>query len=231
MGSIVTPSFLKQKARQLKKEKSITQSQALDEAARFFGYSNYKHYLNILDAGSKLKENLLKEIYSEKDILKKKELAIHFIKNFKTLFHEHLDILKMFQDSDYSDTVQTICEKLNLIKDEIQSYMIEDFLTEEGKYEIHSLQPYFIAKEISLSDLAYEIDGDMLSVDGSYELKTKFDFENIIVNEEELKDERFNDRELFGTFEIRIDRNKKFTIVHSDIGEEMKGSFYSASFR
>jgi type II secretory pathway pseudopilin PulG len=51
--SLVSPSFLKQKARQLKKEKSLSQSQALNEAAQHFGFSNYKNYLNVLEGNQK----------------------------------------------------------------------------------------------------------------------------------------------------------------------------------
>lgn len=229
MKSIVSPSFLKQKARQLKKEKSLSQNQALNEAAKELGYSNYKHYLNMLETGRNHKELHLKNISSEKDMSKKMELAILFIQSFKITFHEKLDILKLFQ---HSDVIQVLCEKLDFMKNDIQSCLLNDFLTDEGKDEIHFRHPYFKADEISLSSLTYEIDEDLLYVDGSYNLKTKIDFGYVeLANEEDHENECFNDRELFGTFGIKIDRNKKITIEHSDIGEEIEGSFSLASFR
>ncbi len=68
--SLVSPSFIKQKAKQLKREKSLSQSQALNEAVQLFGFSNYKNYLNILEDNCKqskvLINNLIKNISSEK---------------------------------------------------------------------------------------------------------------------------------------------------------------------
>jgi len=232
MSSIVSQSFFKQKARQIKKEKSLSQHQALDQAAREFGYSNYKNYLNVLEANRNQskqppKEVLLKNISSENDMTKKVNLAISFIQGFEISFQDLLDILKLFQHSEKD--IQFLCEKSNL-KDEIQSYLLNDFLTDEGKDEVHFRQPYFIAKEISLIDLTYEIDEDMLRVDGNYNLKTKFEFE--MEEDDPLsKDDRFNDRQLFGSFGITIDRNKKINITHSDIGEKFNGFFQAASFR
>ncbi len=227
MKSIFSPSFLKQKARQLKKEKSLTQNQALDEAAVELGYSNYKHYLNVLEAGRKRKEARFKYVSLEKDIIKKTELAITFIKDFKIPFHEQLDILMLFQ---HSDDIQSLCEKLNLMKDDIELFLFGDFLTDEGKYEINFRAPHFIAKKISISDLTYEINDGVLCVEGNYDLKIEFEFE-LDESDPISKDERFNDRDLFGTFGIRIDRDKKITIEYSDIGEETEGSFSLASFR
>lgn len=54
--SIALLSFLKQRARQLKKEKSLRSCQALDEAARELGYSNYKNYLNVLGSVNEIQK-------------------------------------------------------------------------------------------------------------------------------------------------------------------------------
>jgi len=43
----VSPSFLKQRATKLKREKSIKQTEALDIIAKEYGYENYRHYTNI----------------------------------------------------------------------------------------------------------------------------------------------------------------------------------------
>lgn len=250
--SFVSPTFLSQRARQLKKEKSLSQHQAYDEAARELGYANYKNYLNILEANSKHKKVLLKNVYSEKDMFKKVDLAVAFIQNFKIPFHEQLDILKLFQNSEedaqfvyeklnlssglhdlIQPWLQLVCEKLNFMKDEIQSHLFEDFLLGEGKDELHDLHPYFVAKEVSISELMYEVRENTLWVfDADYKLKLQFDFENIeFENEEDRKDSRFNDREMFGSFGVTIDQNKKITFEHSDIGEESGDGFFGSSFR
>jgi hypothetical protein len=159
-------------------------------------------------------EVLLENISSENDISIKMELAISFIQNYKMPFRNLLEILKEFTHSE--ESIQTLCEKLNLMRDEIQSFLFNDFLTEEGKEEINFRAPYFIAKNISVSGLTYELDGDMLCVDGDYVLKTEFEFE-LDKKDSTSKDERFEDREFNGTFGVEIDMNKKITFVHSDM--------------
>lgn len=221
MESIVSPSFIKQKARQLKKERSISQSQALDEAVRLFGYSNYKHYLNVLEINQKHKEILLQNISAEKDASKKKKLAFSFIQNFKIPFHEQLNILKLFKNP---HAMQTLCKKLNLMKDEIESYLFNDFLTDEGQFEIDFLAPNHMAKKLSINNLTYEIHGDSLFVDGNYVLTTECEFE-LDENDPISKDDRFNHQEFNGSFEIEIDTTKKITIVHSDISTDNASGF------
>ncbi|PJD92934.1 MAG: hypothetical protein CK424_05040 [Legionella sp.] len=230
--SIVLLSFIKQRARQLKKERSFSQSQAYDEAAKEAGFSNYKNYLNLSEANRKQskpgKEALLKKILSENETPKKIKLAIAFIQNYGAPFRETLGILKQFQ---YSETaIQAMCEELNLMKYEIQSFLFNDFLTDEGRYEINFRASNFIAKEVSISDLTYEIDEGVLCVEGRYVLKAEFEFE---LDEDDPinKAERFKNREFDGSFGIEIDQNKKITFVHSDIGEEFEGLYQVASFR
>ena len=232
MISTVSPSFLKQTARQLRKVKPLTQSQALDEAARQFGFSNYRNYLNALESNRNQSnpsiEILLKNISSETDMFKKMDIAISHLQNFKAPFHEQLNILKLFQHSkdtqfiyeklkseplDIIDQpfVQYICEKLNFMKDEIQSYLLKDANSDEGKGALHDIHhdifdpDHFIAKEVSVNNLIYGIDEDRLRIsEGDYITQYKFDFENILVEEEYPKEdfssEYFNDRKMRGTF-------------------------------
>lgn len=235
MKPIVLLSTLKKKAKQIKKERSLSWHQALDEASIYFGYSNYKNYRNSSRAmqiqPKPIKEVILKEISLENDIPKKMALAISFIKNYEIPFHDLFDIIKLFQHSD--ESLQGVCDKSNL-KTAIQDALFRDFLTDEGIYEIHFRQPYFLPKDLSLSEISYEYrkDEDVLYIDGDYNLTTTFDFENIILeNEGDCKDQRFNDRKLFGTFGITIDKNKNISIIGSDINEEIDGQFYGASFR
>ena len=44
--SFIPPSVLRQKAKQLKKEKSLSHHLALDGAAIYYGFANHKNYLN-----------------------------------------------------------------------------------------------------------------------------------------------------------------------------------------
>lgn len=247
----VSPSFLKQKARQLKREKSLKQSQAYDEAARECGFSNYKHYRNVLESNHKQNkpplENILKNILSEDDLSKKMELAISQINKFEMPFHEILGILKLFQhpqgdmqfiyeklnlDKDFHDLIQPhlqyVGERLSLMKNEIQSYLLKDFLTDEGTSEIQFRHPYFIAKEISLHDLTYAIDRDKLCVNGQFDLVAEFDGE---VPDDYKKEPHFEDRQLFGAFVINIDKEEKIIIAHSEIAEKIDGLIYKSRFR
>ena len=169
--------------------------------------------MNVLDDNKKHKETCLKNIVSEKVLLKKIELTVLFIQNFKTSFSEKLDVLKLFHSS---DVIQTVCQKMNLMKDEIQSYMLKDFLTEEGEYEINFRAPYFIAKNVSISDLTYELQGEMLCIDGNYVLTTECELE-LDENDPVSQDDRFKDREFDGCFGVEIDKNMKINFVHSDM--------------
>ncbi|HHT9690318.1 TPA: hypothetical protein ACT9A8_000241 [Legionella pneumophila] len=218
MNTPVSPTFLKQEAKKLKKSQGLQMSKALDEVSKKYGFSNYRHYLNVYESNLKqaqlTKEDLFKKISLEKDMSKKMELAISFIKESKIPFRDLLDVLKQFQHSEKA--IQTICKKLNIMKKEIQSFMLNDFLTEEGQYEINLSAPNFVAKEISIIDLSYEIRDDHLYVDGNYVLETEFEFE-LDENDPISKDERFKNRKFEGHFEVEINRHKEITLIHSDM--------------
>lgn len=117
------------------------------------------------------------------------------------------------------------------MKDEIQSYLFNNFLTDEGQFEINFRAPYFIAKDISISNLTYEINENTLCVDGNYILKAKFDFENIqLLNEEDRKDERYNDLLFSGSFGITIDKDevyKKFASLKNEDIQAVLSSYGS----
>ncbi|KTD01969.1 hypothetical protein [Legionella feeleii] len=210
--SLVSPSYLKQKARQLKRDNSLSQSQALDETARQFGFSNYKNYRNLLNDNNKQPlEDYLKRIYSENDMLQKMDIAISLIQNHEIPFQVLLEILKQLQHS--QEAMRSLCEKSKL-KNDIQSFLLDDLRADEGK-EIEMYAPYFTATKISLSNLIYEIEEDTLCVDGDYDIKLEFDGEI----PEHYKDyPNFEVRSMFGDFEIEIDKNKRITIQNSSIG-------------
>lgn len=196
--SLVSPSFLKQRARQLKREKSLSQNQALNEAARELGYSNYKNYLNILETNQRQImspiELLLKDISTNDDITTKVDLAAAFIKNNLIPFNDLVYILKSFQ---HLETLKSVCEKANL-KADIQTVVLNDFLTEDGKNEIAKFYKKFRAKEVFLGKVNYEMNEDVIYIDGLYELKAEHD--------SDTSKRKLKDRLLFGTFKMTIDR-------------------------
>jgi hypothetical protein len=218
--SLVLLSFVKQRARQLKKKKSLSQSQALDEAAKESGYSNYRNYLNLLDATHKQskfsKDSLLEKILSENDMSRKVDLALPFIQNPETLFQDLLDILKLFQHSE--ETLQFVCEKSN-VKNEIQQYWFNDYLTGDGEAEIYGQYEHYVAKDLIVKELKYKIDGDLLCVDGEYDLTIKFGFE---LEDESYREKypHFQDHLWWGDFEITIDRNKEITVVEASFSPD-----------
>jgi hypothetical protein len=227
--SVVTPSFLKQIAKKLKKEKSLSHSRALDEAAGLYGYSNYKHYLNdskiSLEESRNLKKSLLSEIFLEKDISKKVNLAISFIEKFKTSFQDSLSILKQFEQSE--NALKLMCEKLGL-KDDIQKSLLNYFIESKDDLQALPMKEHFVAKEILVEDLEYEISDDVLRVDGNYVLSFKFEHEV----PEEMKDmPHFNPQPMFGEFIMTIDKNKKIAIEEPSIGEEIDGQIFMGSFK
>lgn len=206
--SPVTLSVLKQLAKNLQKEKSLSWHKALDEAARQSGCTNYKNYQN----QTKLEiSDFVREIFLESHLSKKEELAISFLKNFQGSFQDRFKILEHVSSS--NEVIKLICEKSNLIK-EIESFLLKDLQADEGG-EVEMYAPNFIANKVLLIDLNYEAQEGKICVEGNYELKLKFDGE--IPNE--LKNlPNFNSQTMFGDFEITVDRNKRITIDHQSIG-------------
>lgn len=214
----VSPTFLKQEAKKIKKNQGFSMSKALDEVSKKYGFSNYRHYLNVYELNrtqaTSSKDALLNTLSLEKDSVKKMEMVISFIKDFKIPFRDVLEILTSFQHSE--EAIQAICDQLNLMKNEIPMFLFNDFLTGEGQYEVSFRAPNFVAKEISMGNLTYEINGANLYVDGNYVLKIEYEFASD-VDDSIRNDERFRDREFDGSFEVKIDKNKKITLENSDM--------------
>lgn len=205
----VSPTFLKQEAKKLKKTQNLSMSEALDETSKKFGFSNYRHYLNCSEANLKQPkpaiEEILKSISSEQDIFKKLDIAISSIIKFKIPFHEQLDILKLFSRSNDADDsydsdekticeklklaedlrhkdygvepyLQFMCEKLSLMKDEIQTFLLNEFLTENDEDKIYDdIDPdHFITKKFSIRNTHTSMIAKsmVLSEQKSIEIKT-----------------------------------------------------------
>lgn len=223
MITVVSPTFLKQEAKKLKKNLCISHHKALDEISKKLGFANFRHFLNFYEKSKSSEAN--KEIsWKENSSMIQLEVISH--QSSKLSFHEQLEILKLYQ---HTDDIQSTCKKWNLMKDEIQSALFNEFLTEQGEYEIQFRHPYFIAKEIFLNDLEYEIKGDMLCIDGDYNLSIKFDSDDIPEHYQE--EPHFKDRVLSGSFGIKIDKNKVVTIPHLNIIEIIDGVVYAGTLK
>lgn len=215
--SLVAPSFLKQKARQIKREKSLSQHQALDEAAMQLGFSNYRNYLNLLEANVPPQPKLttgeqLAILHSQKEevIRPRWDATVSRIHNFKMPYPELLESLKRSQHSE--QLVQSICEQSPL-KDFIELHVLQDLLLDEEGM-IHDEAPYHIPKMVSVENLEYRFSDDIIYVDGSYDVHLEFAFEY----DKDENSDFFDDLAMFGTFEISIDKEKRISFEDSSIG-------------
>lgn len=223
--TFVLLSAIRKRAKQLRKEKFLKWNHALDESAKELGFSNFKNYKNTSEANIKEYKSsldiLFKNMSLENDISKKMEEAISFVQNQNPPFKDILDILKLFHDShelgehpdfEWIDDVHFVCVKLNLMTDEIQSYLLSEFFAEEGENNIHDFYLCnYTAKKISISNMTYEIREDTIYADGHYRLT--------IEGESYEPPHNLEERELEGSFGVNIDRNKKMILEHSDISD------------
>lgn len=224
MTNLVSSKFLKQVAKKLKKGLDLTHHQALDEASKMYGFSNYRHYLNVLEESESLEE---KNIPLKNTVSKKIEFEMPFEQSSQMSFNEQLDFLKVFQNS---EDVQTQCEKWNLMKDEIKSALFNEFLTEVGENEIDFRYKYYIAKDISVKDLEYEIKGDILCVDGEYDLTIKLNADDSLpTNYQEIPN--FQDHILSGSFGIKLDKDRNIAIPHLNIIQFIDGLVYAGTVK
>lgn len=223
MITMISPTFLKQEAKKLKKRLGISHLKALDEISKKYGFANFRHFLNFYEKS--------KSSEACNEISRKKNSPIihtdsHLYQIANLSFDKQMEILKLYQDS---EDIQSTCKKWNLMKDEIQRALFNEFLTDVGEYEIQFRHPYFIAKELNLNELEYEIKGEMLCIDGHYELTIKFDSDDIPDN---YKNEpHFKDRILSGSFGIMIDLNQAVTIDHLNIVEIIDGVVYAGTIK
>lgn len=230
MTSLVSPSFIKQKARQLKKEKSISLHQAYDEAVAPYGFANYKNYLNALKAKSQpnlplSREDLFKNIFLEKDVSKKEYLAVSFIHNFNPPFLEFLQIIEEFKTS--GEVIQHLCSQ-SALQNDIQKSLLSYFLESKSDVQALPLMEGFVARNVSVRSLVYEFDHGYVLVSGKYHLEFEFEIE---VPKERKHLPHFRRDPMFGTFEARIDKDKKITFENPIIGDEVDGRVYMSKFK
>lgn len=230
---VVSRSFIKQRAKQLKKEKGISLHEAYNEAVRPFDYANYKHFLNESEsnhrqqAQSKI-EALLRKLSSEKEIARKLELAIPFVQNNKMSFPDMFDVFEQFRQS--AEAVQTICRNSFFLDHVVNTMMLEYFRQSKGDVQLLPLKEHFVVKNIVVEDLECELLTERLNVRGLYTIE--FEFEHFSDLEEDMKHlPHFNRDPMFGQFEMTLDRNKQVTIANPTIGEVTEDGPYMTKFK
>lgn len=231
--ALVTPTFLKQKAKQLKKEKSISLHQALEETAVQYGFTNYKHFLNDWESNRQPEsksviEALLIKLSSEKDMAKKLELAVPFVQNNKMSFPEMFDIFEQFRQS--AEAGQTVCENSYFLDHVVGTMLLEYFRQSKADVQALPLMEHFVAKNIVIENLECELITERLNVRGLYTIE--FEFEYISEIEEDMKHmSHFNREPMFGQFEMTIDRNRQVTIANPTIGEVNEDGLFMGQFK
>jgi hypothetical protein len=216
MHTIISPTFLKQEAKKLQKTLGLpTRHEALDKICQVHGFVSWRHYLNVY---KKLKKQLPKKP-------SKIEFELPFLEDSTLSFEEQFDILKLFQQT---QDMQSTCQKWKLMQDEIRYAVFNEFLTEEGKYEISFRHPYYRAKTISVKDLEYELKGNLLCIDGEYDLILEFD-EEVPILYHNLP--HFENHMLSGSFGIRIDKDIQVLVPHLNIIQIMDGIVYAGTLK
>lgn len=224
--SVVSLSVLKQKAKQIKKAKSISLHQALNEAAKAFGFSNYKNYLNalkeqemILETKKRVNEQLMAG-QKRTEIFKKLESLVLVLQKLKEPFGQFVDEL---MKNDYSDEeIQEVCGQNIDLKKYLELKLLREFLLDEGA-DLDSEAPYHIAKTVTLKNLSYktadipnyiEDDGNSLYVEAEYDLTL-----NCILGHEPGEMHPFvQDRHASGFVELVVDIRGELNIDNMDIG-------------
>ncbi|WP_347358460.1 hypothetical protein [Bdellovibrio sp.] len=214
--SLVTLPFLKQTAKKIKKERSLSHTQALNEAAIQFGYTNYQNYLNSIDqrppAPRWATEEEMDKIYDDRDriALEKANLLVPLINNFELPIDELLNDLEKVGLS--KPEKRSICEKF-AIKEFLELHLLKYFLEDEES-EIHYHAHYHAPKKVVMKNLEYKKEDTLLRVRGEFDLKLVFAFEYDANDPHEA----FKDEDMDGYFEITIDKNKSVVIEDYILG-------------
>lgn len=214
--SPVTPSYLKQVAKKIKKEKDISHHQALDEAAMQLGHSNYKNYLNALEEHRPKPQPATEEqiealrLDKQNEVMKRLNQVVPLFENFTMPFQDLLSSLNQSRHS--KNEVQLICDNSGLKKYLELYFLIESLRDEEGEIDDYAI--YHIPKTVELKNLVYKFKKDRILVEGEYDLKLEFGFDY----DKGDKHPTFKDEEMFGSFELSIDANKEINVDIHDIG-------------
>ncbi|WP_374030013.1 hypothetical protein [Bdellovibrio bacteriovorus] len=212
---LVAPPFLKQKARQLKKEKSLKQRDALDLASMLFGFTNYQHYLNALEDSRKPR------MATDEDMFKlwedKQQIAMQRFAEVELLIQKMdlqiADHISSATKLSSVDELKKFFETKTNVKQFLELKLLQDLLEDEES-NVDDYAQYHIAKSVTLKDLKFEIVDGILKVEGNYDLILKFAFDYDENNPHDV----FKDDYMFGSFDLTIDAEKNIVVEDMDIG-------------
>lgn len=220
MGHIPKRSYIYQKAKQIKRDKSISLTQAKNLAVRDFDFVNYQHYLNVL-AEKKAqiisnKKTLLDKINLVKDIEKKAKLLNQCLANYSLTFEEFF--LSAIQLS-ASEHFNSICKRF-ISKGDIQAFLLKKEQKPPGYLDYRMDFEYYNLKDLIIDDLEYEMDENTPSINVEGCLKVTLEFEHEVP--EEIKDyPHFRDIFMTGDFGISVCKDKKMKIEHVSGGYDI----------
>ena len=171
-----------------------------------------------------MKPTSFERIALEPDLSEKVELAQSFLRDEKPAFKIFLDVLNLFRGFPNTElAVQMICDDSGLRKD-IQAFLLEEFQNGERTDEI---EMHFKAKALTASRLRYQLQGQSLFVQGSQRLDVEFTEH---VPEEQLRLPHWHRPPAYGDFALTIDRDKNFSLEHSDVEPDFGDESYISKF-
>jgi hypothetical protein len=225
----VSPSFLKQEAKKLKKEKGISHSEALNEAAKLHGFSGYKHYLNELESHRRnedpiSKEGIFERILQEKNDAKKLDLAVSYVHFGKMPFPELFKVLSQFKSE---KDIHYLCIQSTL-PGEVRRSLLNYFLESKEDVQLLPGREHFVAKNVIVEDLKYSLLANELIIVGDYTIE--FAFEHEI--DEQIKDlPHFRREPMFGDFCMSFKMDGKIDIENPSICEDDEDGFFMTPFK
>lgn len=223
--SPVPLSFIQRKAKQLKKDNpDFKHHYALDEAAKSFGFTNYKNYQNMYEAYNNWLAAQLErgaDIAMEEQAQKMAEklgLIDPIFQGFKVPVKDLINTFKTTKHKD--EAIQSICEKESSLKQYLELYFLKNSL-EDGDWDLVTDAPYHIPEEASINSVKYKFgkdafdeptDAEVLCIEGDYELVCKIMFEHTQEDIDARSDGFFDDQVFIGSFELTIDRDKNIEL-------------------
>lgn len=170
-------SVLKQKARQKKREGSLTHQQALDAAAESFGFTNYKNYRSAAEKNRK--KRISDRVSFERAMDQERDQKVRERIGSACL---HIEALKVrlkdaFPNLSDNRLTQENFEANSDLKVLIEQFLLTDFL-EDKEGDTASENPYHVPKEAQVRELKFELNVDQLDVRGDIEVILDFAFDH-----------------------------------------------------
>ena len=216
----VPTSLIRQKAKKIKKEKSIPYLQALNEAAKDFGHSNFQNHKNVKEEKRiehlALKANAEHQLWEDKakEASKRLKPVLSEIKSFSMSFQVLLGI-----STDLQLAKKGLQKKLKsnaLLKKFIELHLLKDALEDEDGV-IDDYEQHHIPAQLDVKNLNFKVKNNILKVEGEYDLALEFAHDYDKVDTSEF----FQNRTMGGWFDLRITQEKEVKIEINDIWTEL----------